>query len=188
MPRSPIIRLVVPAVLLVVAAGAMAAEPPKRPDVGDYVPSYASTKCGGVDDGVPVGKTLCYTCRAGEEPIFYIFARRPSDPLARLVKQVETLVVARREQRAAAVVNFVGDPANERTRQEVVDFGAVQGLREVSLTITADGAKFGLDDEDEATVILFRNGVIRLRSSARIGALDDKAIESMVRRAKALLD
>ena len=30
-------------------------------EVGDRIGSYKSTKCGGVDDGVEVGKSLCYT-------------------------------------------------------------------------------------------------------------------------------
>jgi hypothetical protein len=165
-----------------------AAEAPQRPDVGDYVPSYASTKCGGIDDGVPAGKTLCYTCRAGREPIFYILVRQPSDSLVKLVKQIEKLVVARKEENAAAVVNFLGDPANEQARQDIADFGAKYDLRNVSLTITGDGSKFDLDAEDEVTVILFENGIIRLRNSARLGAFEEKTINSIVRRSKALLE
>ena len=29
--------------------------------VGGRVGTYKATKCGGADDGVPVGKSLCYT-------------------------------------------------------------------------------------------------------------------------------
>ena len=29
--------------------------------VGERIGSYKSTKCGGVDDGITVGKTMCYT-------------------------------------------------------------------------------------------------------------------------------
>ena len=29
--------------------------------VGERIGAYKSTKCAGVDDGVEVGKTLCYT-------------------------------------------------------------------------------------------------------------------------------
>jgi hypothetical protein len=171
---------------LLAATYVTAAEPTQRPDVGDYVPSYASTKCGGIDDGVPAGKTLCYTCRAGQEPIFYIFAKQPSDSLVKLVKQIETLVAARKKEKAAAVVNFLGDPKNEQARKEVADFGVKHDLRNVSLTITSDGSKF--DDGDEATVILFENGIIRLRNSVRRGTLDQKAIDSIIRRSKALLE
>lgn len=181
------LRMVIPLIVLA-ATCVTAAEPAQRPDVGDYVPSYASTKCGGIDDKVPVGKTVCYTCRAGEEPIFYIFAKQPSDSLAKLVKQIETLVAAKKEEKAAAVVNFLGDPKNEQARKDVADFGTKHGLRHVSLTVTGDGSKFDLDDGDEATVILFENGIIRLRNSARLGTLDQKAIDSIIRRSKALLE
>lgn len=174
--------------MLIAATRVTAAEPTQRPEVGDYVPSYASTKCGGIDDGVPIGKTVCYTCRAGEEPIFYIFAKQPSDSLVKLVKQVETLVAAKKQKKAAAVVNFMGDPQNEQARQEVADFGAKHDLRGVSLTITGEGAKFHVDDSDEATVILFQNGIIRLRIGVKRGTLDQNTIDSIVRRSKALLE
>lgn len=29
--------------------------------VGESVGAYSTTKCGGIDDGVEVGKALCYT-------------------------------------------------------------------------------------------------------------------------------
>lgn len=164
-----------------------AAESSARPDVGDDIPSYASTKCGGIDDGVMVGKTLCYTCRAGDEPIFYVFATQPSDSLARLVKQIETIVSDHKEKRTAGVVNFLGDPRNVSTRQDVAAFGKQHVFNQVSLTVTGDGSKFGLDDADEVTVILFEKGIIRLRNAVKPGQLDDKTIASIVRRSKSLL-
>lgn len=159
----------------------------KKPGVGDHVPSYASTKCGGIEDRVPVGKTVCYTCRAGSEPIFYVFTREPSDSLVKLVREIETMIVARKEKKAAAVINFLGDPNDEKARQQIAEFGTKHSLQNVSLTITADGPKFVLSDDDEATVILFEDGIIRLRTSARRGKLDDKAIESIVRESEAIL-
>ncbi len=174
--------------ILLVATYVSAAGPDKRPDVGDDVPSYASTKCGGIDDGVPAGKTLCYTCRAGKEPIIYVFAKQPSDSLAKLVKQIETLVVAKKEKKAAAVINFLGDPKNEQARKDIAEFGVKHNLRNVSLAITGDGSKFKLDDGDEATVILFEKGIIRLRKSAKLGALDEKTIDSIILGSKTLLD
>ncbi len=51
----------------------------------------------------------------------------------------------------------------------------------------ADGPKLVLSDDDEATVILFEDGIIRLRTSAKRGKLDEKAIESIVRESKAVL-
>lgn len=180
-------RMMLP-MLLLSATCVIAAEATQRPDVGDYIPSYASTKCGGIDDGVEVGKTTCYTCRAGQEPIFYVFAKRPSEALVTLVKKIETLVIAKKDENAAAVVNFVGDPEDQEAREDVADFGAKHDLNNVSLTITKDASKFHLNQDDEVTVILFENGIIRLRNSAGSGALDEKVVGSIIRRSKALLD
>lgn len=184
--RLKCLRLMI-SFLLVCVTVVSAAEPARRVDVGDDIPSYASTKCGGIEDGVAVGKTLCYTCRAGDEPIFYVFAKKPSEPLAKLVKEIDAVVAARQADKAAAVVNFLGDPKDEAVRQNVGEFGRQHGLKNVSLTITADGSKFELDDADDITVLLFEKGIIRLRSSAKVASFDDKAIATVVRRSKAVL-
>ena len=170
------------------ASVATSAEPvTKKPVVGDHVPSYASTKCGGIQDGVAVGKTVCYTCRAGDEPIFYVFTREPNDSLVKLVKQIEAMVVARKERKAAGVINFLGDPKDEKLRQRIADFGTRHSLQNVSLTITADGPKFVLSDDHEATVILFENGIIRLRTAVERGKFDDEATAAIVRESTAIL-
>jgi hypothetical protein len=181
------IASIISSAVLAAAVTVNAAEIAGPPDVGDFVPSYASTKCGGIDDGVAVGKTTCYTCRAGNEPIFYIFARQRNDAVVKLVKQIESIVAENREKQAAAVVNFLGDPKNDAIRNEVADFGQRHGFEQVALTVTTDEERFGLAPNDEVTVILFEKGIIRLRNSVASGALDNKTIESISRRSKALL-
>jgi hypothetical protein len=176
------------ALLLTCTHTTFADETGDRLDVGDYIPSYASTKCGGVDDGVAVGKTTCYTCRSGPEPVFYVFASRRSPLLAKLTKEIDALVLAKQKKNATGVVNFLGDPEDETLRKEVVQFGDKNKLKSVALTITADGSKFELDDKDEVTVILFEKGVIRLRNSAKAGRFNNDVVESIVRRSKALLN
>jgi hypothetical protein len=48
------------AALFALAAAACAAEPSCDLGVGDSVGAYKVVKAGGGDDGVEVGKTLCY--------------------------------------------------------------------------------------------------------------------------------
>lgn len=49
-------------VLCVAASGCLdAAEATSGIPVGERVGTYSSTKCGGIDDGIAVGKSLCYT-------------------------------------------------------------------------------------------------------------------------------
>lgn len=52
------------AALMLVAAAcapAPAADGNSGIEVGKKVGSYSATKCGGIEDGVDVGKSLCYT-------------------------------------------------------------------------------------------------------------------------------
>jgi hypothetical protein len=49
------------ALLLTMAAASAAAELISGIEVGGKIGPYSTTKCGGIDDGVEVGKSLCYT-------------------------------------------------------------------------------------------------------------------------------
>ena len=53
---------VAPLVVAILAAGvANAADVESGVEVGGRIGTYSTTKAGGVDDGVKVGKSLCYT-------------------------------------------------------------------------------------------------------------------------------
>lgn len=55
-------RVVGAAVLFLVAASAVPSEELKSGiSVDGRMPKYKATKCGGGDDGVELGKSLCYT-------------------------------------------------------------------------------------------------------------------------------
>ncbi len=49
------------AVVLVACAQVPADEPASGVGVGGSVGSYSGVKCGGIDDGVASGRSLCYT-------------------------------------------------------------------------------------------------------------------------------
>jgi hypothetical protein len=49
------------ALVLTLAAAGHAAELLSGVEVGGKIGAYSTTKCGGIDDGVAVGKSLCYT-------------------------------------------------------------------------------------------------------------------------------
>jgi hypothetical protein len=92
--------------------------------------------------------------------------------------------IGRTLNKTAGVVNFPGDLKQEASRQAVAAFGKQHDLKQVSLTVTGDGSKFGLDDADEVTIILLEMGIIRRRNTIKSGQLDNKRIASIVRRSK----
>jgi hypothetical protein len=158
-------------------------------DVGDYAPSYASTKCGGADDGVAEGKTVCYTCRAGNAPVFYLFIRdqQPSQGVLRLMKEINSLVGSKKKDKVTGVINFLGDPKNETTRKNLKKLAEQHQLTQVAVTVTGDGDKFDLNGKDEVTLIMYEEGIIRLRVSAQPAELDKEGTEIVLRRSKALI-
>ena len=59
MKRSRIMGAMV--MMAIAAASVYAAEVKSGIEVGKSVGTYSSTKCGGIDDGVKEGQSLCYT-------------------------------------------------------------------------------------------------------------------------------
>ncbi len=49
------------ALVVAVAAGSHAADLKSGVPVGGSIGTYSTTKCGGIEDGVKVGNSLCYT-------------------------------------------------------------------------------------------------------------------------------
>lgn len=159
-------------------------------NVGDYAPSYASTKCGGIDDGVAVGKTTCYTCRAGNAPVFYLFIKdqHPSEGILSLMKDINSLVGSKKKDKVTGVINFLGDPKDETTRKNLKKLAEQHQLTQVAVTVTGDGDKFNLAERDEVTLIMYEEGIIRLRLSAQSADLDKEGREIVLRRSKALIE
>ena len=159
-------------------------------DVGDYPPSYASTKCGGVNEGVEEGKTTCYTCRSGNAPLFYVFLKNqsPSKAEKELIAKLNALVGKRKEEKVTGVVNFLGDPESETERESLKKLASQNQWNHLAITVTEHGDKFDLQEGDDVTVIMFEEGVIRLRASLASQDLDSKTTELLISRSKALID
>ena len=55
------IRMLACAAMVAIASPLFAAEIESGVPVGGKIGSYSTTKCGGIEDGVKVGSSLCYT-------------------------------------------------------------------------------------------------------------------------------
>ena len=107
--------------------------------------------------------------------------------MASLAKQIDKLVADNKEKKLAAVINFTGDPSDDYQSQ-ISEFGEKHNIKNVSLTVTADGQRFNVSDDAEVTVILYKGKTVKFNCSVGEGKLDKAAVKAIVDGTGKILD
>jgi hypothetical protein len=153
------------AVAVLAAAGVVSAEELKSgPAAGDAIaPFYVVKVAGASDDGVEVGKELCYRCKYGSRPMVMVFARKPSDGLTALVKELDEAVAKNSEKQLKAFVNIVGEN-KEDAEKAAKDLAKKDSFANVPIVVpeeTENGPdNYGLNPKAEVTVIVAVKGKV----------------------------
>ncbi|MGD9854583.1 MAG: hypothetical protein AB7U20_06480 [Planctomycetaceae bacterium] len=115
MKRFPVLSLIL---ALAYAGSLCAAEQIKSgPQVGDSLGAFNVTKCAGaVDDGVDIGKNLCYRCRNGERPQVVVFTRSTDPKVIELIQKLDTAIVEHEGEKLRSFVNLLGEDQDALTK------------------------------------------------------------------------
>src|SRR5262245_44294940 len=114
---------------------ALLADPPLRPglDVGKRPSPYSSL----VVVGPPRGAQHCFVCEAEDKPVVIVFARTPSEPLGKLVHQIDGVVKKDAKADVRAWTTFLAaDAAPLETK--LVDWSRKHATGGVSITVFED--------------------------------------------------
>jgi hypothetical protein len=111
----------------------------------------------------------------------------PGEALAMLVNKIDAMVVAEKEKKLAAVVNFLGDADDEKMIAKVKNFGEKHAFKKVPLAITGDGDSFKISDGAEVSVMLYRGKKVMFNYALDKGGLNRKTIAAIVADTKKML-
>lgn len=90
-----------------------------------------------------------------------VFARRPSEPLASLVKQIDSKIGE--NNRLKSFVVILSQDA-EKTSKQLKELAAEAGIRNVPLTVHGDPAEapdYELSKEADVTVVMWSGGTVK---------------------------
>jgi hypothetical protein len=173
-----------PATLLV-AFAAIAAdplvsglEPGRRPG------PYASV----VAVGKERVKSHCFICESADRPLVIVFAQKPSDALASLVRGLDRELLAHKSEELRAWVTFLSDDQPTLDPQ-LVKWAQDQAIRSVPLAIFEDTGgppAYRLNREAELTVLLAVKQKVLQRFVFRAGELSDERIAGVLKAVAAL--
>jgi len=119
--------------------------------------------------------------------VVFAFAKTPDDNLASLAKELDKVVAANADKKLAAVINFTGELTDEY-QEKVAEFAEKNGIKNIALTVTADGKKFAVSDDAEVTVMHYKGKEVKYNFSADKSGLDEKAVKAIVEGVQKVLD
>jgi hypothetical protein len=139
---------------------------------------YSALVCVGKERGTQ----HCYICEAENRPLVIVFTRTLSEPLGKLVKQLDGAV---KEHKTAELRSWVTVLADDQTK---MDPQVVKWAQKYALTSpcavfedTVGPPTYLLAKEADITVLLSVNRKVVANFAFRAGELDDAAIANIVK-------
>jgi len=169
-------------VLLAVGGAVCAADLQSGPQVGSTVPGpFEPLNLNGPD----AGDECCLYCKFGNIPVAMVFAPKPSDGLAKLVRELEAATAASKAGEVGACV--VVTDTSPATRKALGKLADDANLKHVILAVI-DPARlkdYELNPDAAATVLLYSRRVVRVNHAFRPGELTDRAVKAVAADVKA---
>ena len=173
-------------IALAMAAGVAMAEELKSglqpgEDVGAF---YVEKVAGNPNDGIEVGKNLCYRCNLGSKPVVMIFSRKADANLAALIKELDAKLPQHKDAKLSAFVNLIGSKDAASLKTTAKKFGESNKSENVAIVVPNDsenGPKdYKLNPEAEVTILIYKEGKVAANHAFAPGKLDKSAITSVI--------
>ncbi len=146
---------------------------------GEFVGPFYVTKVAGADeDGVKVGKNLCYRCMNGGRPQVMVFTRSTDKPVTELVQALDKAIKDNKNLRT--FVNLLGEDKDELG--EVAEkFAKTSKTKNVPFVVPNEFENgpedYGISDKADVTILLAVGGkVMANHAVAKAEDLDTKAV------------
>ncbi len=129
--------------------------------------------------GPSKGTSLCYRCQYGSAAVVCVFARKTSDSLASLVKQIDKKIAENGALKSFVVLIPKKD---EKVKDSLEKLAKDSSIKNVPLTI-GEGPNgppdYEISQEGDVTVLMWKDGKVRVNHAYK-GELTDKDVEAVV--------
>ncbi|MFM8250035.1 MAG: hypothetical protein ACKOBW_00405 [Planctomycetota bacterium] len=166
------------AVLLATAGVAWAADVKSGLAVGEFVGAFDVKDCSGPSEG----KTLCYRCQYGNNPVVAVFTRRLGDDVASLVKQIDDTVGQNKGKSMKAFVVYLSDEP-DAAEPKLKAMAKTQKLSNTPLTVfqTSEGPDgYKIARDADVTVMVWNKGKVQANHAFGKDKLAEKDVKAVV--------
>jgi hypothetical protein len=172
------------AVCVVALASALQAGEKSGLQPGEQIGAYNVEKiCGNANDGVKDGATLCYRCKLGNRPVVAVFTRSADPKVAKLLAEIDKVVAANEDKKAAAFVNILGSDVSalKKGAQSLVETSKAENI---AVVVPQDNDKgpsnLKLNPKVDVTVLIYNKGTIEANHAVSAADLNEKTIKAIV--------
>jgi hypothetical protein len=164
--------------LIVLAGGICAADAIKSgPQVGDTVPGpFEPLNI----NGAHAGEKFCQYCINGNNPVAMVFARDVSEPVTKLIKEIDAATVKNADAKMGSFFVFLSD--DEATQNKLKELAKTEGIKKTVLTLDNQNgpAKYDIAKDADVTVVLYTGRVVKANYSFKKGEMKDADIEKVI--------
>lgn len=173
------------------AAVALAGDVKSGLQSGDKIGAFIVTKCAGADeDGVAVGKELCYRCKYGSRPQVMVFTRTTSGEVAELAKKLNNAVSENQDKQLSAFINVLGHDKSsaEKSAKSLASDAKTDKVPVVVPVENENGpADYGINPDAEVTVIVANRGTVVASEGFGPGKFNKAALSTVLDDVKSVL-
>lgn len=170
--------------LLAVTGLAVAAD--KGLSIGDSVPAFNVRDITGPNKG----KTLCYRCKYGAQPVVTIFTRSVDANVVSLVKNIDEQVAKNKDKKMASFLVVLTNDA-DATEKKLAEIAQKEGIKHVPLTVMEGDAGpdgYGIEKDAETTVMMWVESELKVNSAFAKGKFDAKTVGTVAAETKKILN
>lgn len=129
------------------------------------------------------GQSFCYICDTADHPAVVVFARTLSDPLAKLVSQLDKGLKEKQTAGLRAWVTFLGEDQTALD-PKIVAWAQQHAIRAVPLGVFEDAGgppSYRLSRDADVTVLLFVKRRVAVNFAFRSGELTEDRVKDVVK-------
>jgi hypothetical protein len=156
------------------------------PQAGQRCGPYAAV----ISTGPQRGQSFCHICETGDKPAVVVFARGLTEPLGKLVGELDKTVAEHKSSDLRAWVTFLGNDQPGLDPQ-VVAWAKKHAVRSVPIGIFEDTAgppSYRLAKDAEVTVLMFVKQKVTANFAFRPGELTDEKIKEVMSSLSKILE
>jgi len=148
---------------------------------GKLIGAFNVTKLAGAeDDGVKIGKNLCYRCKNGGRPQVMIFTRSTDEKVVSLVKELDEAIAKHSDKQLRSFVNVLGESKNSAS-EAAMKIAKASKAKNVPFVVPNEVENgpddYGINPKAEITIIMAEGGKVKATHAASTAkTLDVSAI------------
>jgi hypothetical protein len=133
-------------------------------------------------NGDAAGQKKCQFCANGQNPVAMVFAREATEPVKKLIKELDAATVKNSDAKMGSFFVFLSD--DQGLEKQLQELAKKDDLKKTVLTLDPKSAPeveaYKIDKDADVTVVLYTGRTVKANYAFKKGQMTDKDVEKIV--------